>query len=86
MFNTKKTIEDIFAKWGVAQRQTPLRNDVLKSEIIGHLQTTAPAAVPVRRPLPRLSLAFAMLAVVVLVAQQLTPQSPTDLPTVSVNS
>ncbi len=78
MNNKKQTIEEILKDWGKKHQIFPSRNDALKNEIIGQ-HKSSPSLARVRRPVPRFALAFAGLAVLVLIVQQVYVEPPVKL-------
>lgn len=71
-------INELFIKWGKSQRQTPPRNDALKSEILARvpeLRSETP-----KWKIPWVSLAFAGLAVLTLIIQPSQQQSEMTMP------
>ncbi|MBI2634032.1 MAG: hypothetical protein HYW80_01840 [Parcubacteria group bacterium] len=63
MNNKKHTIHDLLADWGRNERQSPVRNEVLKSEVLSKLASAAPRVEKVPRRIPWLPFTFASLAV-----------------------
>ncbi|MEK7500878.1 MAG: hypothetical protein AAB642_02010, partial [Patescibacteria group bacterium] len=63
-----RSINNLLTDWGRKQRQSPLRNDSLKSEILSKLPPALSLA-PSPRGLPWLSLSLASLAMIIFIVQ-----------------
>jgi hypothetical protein len=66
MIKVKKTINEILASWGKANRQMPPRNEFLKREILGKSNISHSEIARPQRHLPWLSFASAGIALLVL--------------------
>lgn len=84
MNQIRRTIHDILIDWGQKQRQSPFRNETLKSEVLAKLQPSSLSLEKQIKPqkAPWFSLAFASLAIISLIINYLpiTRFVPAPLP------
>ncbi|OGN29363.1 MAG: hypothetical protein A3A33_01130 [Candidatus Yanofskybacteria bacterium RIFCSPLOWO2_01_FULL_49_25] len=72
-----KTIHDLFSDWGSSKRTLPERNTVLRSEVLAKLSSAGMPSHAPKRNLPWFSLAFAGLAVIMLIVNVVPSQRST---------
>ena len=78
-------IKDIFASWGKSCRQIPEKNETLKSEVLEHFNRLPPLRGETSKSrFPWISLAFAGLALIMLVLRPISYKMPSQSDSIGV--